>query len=174
LLEALPETVFFVALFFRFAFAINEIKAGSAGGEKRDSDATVEPSTSCVRGRPQRASIEVATDNSPEGEPLQTTSFAIHATRGILRDQKTRRRVMVIVLTSALVLMIAGVTFLKTFLDPHEHPWWFIFFWLVCAWLTVTAILLSIFDLLMVGKGARDAQRQLRDQMQKQSPTSNQ
>ena len=81
---------------------------------------------------------------------------------------------MVIVLTSALVLMIAGVTFLKASLEPHEHPWWFIFFWLVCAWLTVTAVLLSIFDLLMLSRGAREAQRELRDEMQKQSTRLNQ
>ncbi|HJT82098.1 MAG TPA: hypothetical protein VJ719_12955 [Chthoniobacterales bacterium] len=115
----------------------------------------------------------MATDDSPEGKPLQTASFAVHATRGIIRDQKTRRRVMVMVLTAALVLMISGVTFLRSVLNPQEHPFWFIFFWLVCAWLTITAILLSIFDLLMVTRGARNAQRQLRQDMDQQSSSSN-
>ena len=131
-------------------------------------------SATCVEPRSQRPSVVVAKDDSPEGKPLQTTSFAIHATRGILRDQKTRRRVMVMVLTAALVLMISGVTFLRAALDPHEHPFWFIFFWLVCAWLTITAILLSIFDLLMLTRSARDAQRQLRQDMDRQSTSSNQ
>lgn len=81
---------------------------------------------------------------------------------------------MIVVLTSALVLMIAGITFLRPLLNPHEHPGWVIFFWLVCAWLTVTAILLSIFDLLLVSRGARAVQRELRDEVQKQSKSSNQ
>ena len=115
----------------------------------------------------------MATDNNPEEKPLQPASFAIHATRGIIRDQKTRRRVMVMMLTAALVLMISGVTFLKGALDPHEHPGWFIFFWLVCAWLTITAILISIFDLLMLTRAARDAQRQLREDMKRESTSSN-
>ena len=114
----------------------------------------------------------MAPDNPPEGKPLQTTSFAIHATRGLIRDQKTRRRVMVIVLTAALVFMISGVTFLSGALDPREHPMWFIFFWLVCAWLTITAILLSIFDLLMLTRSGRDAQRELRKDMDTQSTSS--
>ena len=80
---------------------------------------------------------------------------------------------MVMVLTAALVMMISGVTFLKGPLDPHEHPGWFIFFWLVCAWLTITAILISIFDLLMLTRTARDAQRQLREDMKRESTSSN-
>ena len=127
----------------------------------------------CVAPRSQRALVLVATDDSPEGKPLQTTSFAAHATRGILRDQKTRRRVMVVVLTAAMMLMISGVTFLRGALDPREHPFWFISFWLVCAWLTITAILLSILDLLMLTRNARDAQRQLRQDMDRQSTSSN-
>lgn len=111
----------------------------------------------------------MVTNEEPEEKRLQHASFAIHATRGIIRDQKTRRRVMVCVLTVALILMISGVTFLRRALDPHQHPGWFIFFWLICAWLTVTVILISIFDLLMLTRGARDAQRQLRDEIKRQS-----
>ena len=81
---------------------------------------------------------------------------------------------MVIVLTAAIVLMISGVTFLREALNPHQHTGWFIFFWLICAWLTITAILLSIFDLLMLTRNAREAQRQLRQDMDRQSTSSNQ
>jgi hypothetical protein len=111
----------------------------------------------------------MATNEEPDGKRLQHASFVIHATRGIIRDQKTRRRVMVIVLTTALVLMISGVTWLKRALDPHQHPGWFIFFWLICAWLTVTAILISILDLLMLTRSAREAQRQLREEIKSES-----
>ena len=116
----------------------------------------------------------MVTNEEPEEKHLQHASFAIHATRGIIRDQKVRRRVMVIVLTVALVLMISGVTLLKQILDPHQHPGWFICFWLLCAWLTVTVILISVFDLLMLTRGARSAQRRLREEMAKQSTPPNQ
>ena len=107
----------------------------------------------------------MATNETPEQKHLQHASFVIHATRGVIRDPKTRRKVMVIVLTAAIVLMISGTTFLKGALNPHERPGWFLFFWLVCAWLTITAILISLFDLLVLSSGARKARRQLRNEM---------
>ena len=111
-------------------------------------------------------------ENSPGDKPLQTTSFAIHATRGLIRDPKTRRVVMVMVLTIALVLMVVGSTALRTTLDPHQRPGWFIFFWLVCAWLTITAMLLALFDLLMLRVDARKARRELHDEIEKQTPST--
>jgi drug/metabolite transporter (DMT)-like permease len=79
---------------------------------------------------------------------------------------------MVIILTAALVLMICGTTVLRPLLDPHERPGWFTFFWLVCAWLTLTAILLAAFDLLMVTSQARKARRELEDQLENDSSGS--
>jgi len=79
---------------------------------------------------------------------------------------------MVFVLTTALILMIFGTTALQKALDPHVRPGWFLFFWLVCAWLTTTAILLAVFDLLMVRTEARKAQRELRKEMDKTSSGS--
>ncbi len=109
------------------------------------------------------------TNDTPDEKPLQHASFAVHATRGIIRDQRTRRRVMIVVLTAALILMICGATLLKQALDPHEHTAWFLLFWLVCAWLTITAITLAIFDLLMVTSNARKAQRELRQDIERES-----
>jgi hypothetical protein len=111
----------------------------------------------------------MVTNQTPEEKALQHTSFVIHATRGVIRDPKTRRRMMVFVLTTALILMILGTTMLQKVLDPHERPGWFLFFWLVCAWLTTTAILLAVFDLLMVRTEARKAQRELRKETDKTS-----
>ena len=111
----------------------------------------------------------MVTNETPEEKPLQTASFAVHITRGVIRDQKTRRRVMVLVLTAAIVVMIFGVTVLHKVLDPHERPSWFLFYWLVCTWLTVTAILLALFDLLMIRTEARKAERELRKQIDKAS-----
>jgi len=86
----------------------------------------------------------------PNEKNLRFVSFAIHATRGLLRDQNTRRKTMFIVVVAALLLLFAGSTFLAPLLDAHLRPGWFIFYWLVCAWVTVTAALLAVFDLLIV------------------------
>lgn len=89
----------------------------------------------------------------------------IHASRGVLRDQRTRRKVMVILLALALLLLILGGTFLAPFLNPREHLVWSLCFWIVCIWLTLTAMLLAIFDLLMVRLEARRAERALREKL---------
>jgi hypothetical protein len=87
--------------------------------------------------------------------------FALHATRGVIRDQTVRRKVMFILLLAALLLLFAGSTFLVPFLNPREHLGWALFFWMVCIWLTLTALLLALYDLLMVRRAARVEQREL-------------
>jgi protein-S-isoprenylcysteine O-methyltransferase Ste14 len=76
---------------------------------------------------------------------------------------------MFVLLVAALILLISGSTFLQSMLNPREHPAWFILFWLICAWLTLTAMLLAIFDLLTLRLEARIAQRASRakSEMQK-------
>jgi hypothetical protein len=111
----------------------------------------------------------MVTNETPEEKRLQHASFVIHATRGVVRDQRTRRRVMVIVVIAALLLMASGATVLQGPLNPHERPGWFIFFWLICAWLTITAILIAVFDLLIVTSSARKAERAMRDQVERES-----
>ncbi len=104
-------------------------------------------------------------ENSPNEKELQTTSFIVHATRGVIRDQKTRRRAMAFLLGLAVVLLISGLTFLAPMLNPHEHPWLVILFWIVCVWLTFTATLLALFDLLAVRLEAKRAERALRESL---------
>jgi len=48
---------------------------------------------------------------------------------------------------------------------PREHPGWFLLFWVTCAWLTLTAFLLALFDLLMVRAQDRAARRILREKL---------
>src|SRR5437016_13049177 len=81
---------------------------------------------------------------------LRIVSFAIHSARGVIRDQSTRRWVMFITLLVAMLMLFCGTTFLQPLLSPREHPGWFILFWVTCAWLTLSAFLLALFDLLMV------------------------
>ena len=100
-------------------------------------------------------------------------SFVVHATRGLIRDQNVRRKTMFFVMLAALVLLFSGSTFLESALNPHEHPIWFILFWLLCAWLALTAMLLAVFDMLMVRAAARKAERILRSELpQTETPDS--
>ncbi len=105
--------------------------------------------------------------NLPNDEPpppqkkLRSASFAVHATRGVLRDQTMRRKAMFAITLVAVVLLFCGATFLAPALDPHARPGWFLFYWAVCAWITMTAVLLAIFDLLVVRAQGRAARRTL-------------
>lgn len=103
-------------------------------------------------------------ENAPEEKPLRSVSFVVHATRGVIRDQRTRRKTMFILLVIALLLLFSGSTFLAPVLNPREHLGWTLFFWITCVWLTLTALLLALFDLLMVRMRARAARRTLREE----------
>ncbi len=96
---------------------------------------------------------------------LRIVSFALHAARGLIRDQSTRRRAMLITLVVALILLFAGTTLLQPVLSAREHPGWFILFWLACAWLTLTSLLLALFDLLMVRAQTRAARKILGEKL---------
>lgn len=94
-------------------------------------------------------------DRSPNEKKLRLLSFATHSARGLVRDQTMRRKAMFLVVIIALVMLFCGATFLAPVLDPHARPGWFIFYWLVCAWITATAALLAVFDLLIVRTKSR-------------------
>ncbi len=97
----------------------------------------------------------------PKQRGLRIASFATHATRGLLRDQTMRRRAIFWTVIAALVMLFCGATFLAPVLDPKTRPGWFLFYWLTCAWVTVTVVLLAIFDVLLVRVQARDEKRAL-------------
>jgi protein-S-isoprenylcysteine O-methyltransferase Ste14 len=102
-------------------------------------------------------------DNSPNEKSLHTTSFVVHVTRGVIRDQRVRRKTMLVLLVGAVALLLCGLTFLQPALSPHEHPMRVLIFWIACIWLTLAALLLAIFDLLTVRMEARRAERALRE-----------
>lgn len=102
-------------------------------------------------------------ETPPPEKRLRVAPFAIHATRGLLRDQQSRRKTMAVSLIIAVILLGGGFTVFRPWLDPHEHPWRFILYWLACAWETVLVLLLAIFDLLLVRAQARAARKALRE-----------
>jgi cobalamin synthase len=101
-------------------------------------------------------------ETRPKGKSFWMAPFAAHASRGLIRDQAARRKMMLVSLGVAGGLAVVGSTFLKDVLNPREHPVWFILFWLACAWMTVLAVLLALFDMLAVRAQARAAERELK------------
>lgn len=73
---------------------------------------------------------------------------------------------MFVVLAVAVALLFLGSTFLLAPLNPREHPFGFLLFWIVCGWLTLTALLLALFDMLVVKLESRRGQRMLREKLQ--------
>lgn len=112
-------------------------------------------------------------ENFSDKRRLQTTSFIVHATRGVIRDQQTRRKAMVFLLIIAVALLLLGATVLAPLLNPREHLIVTLVFWLACIWLTLTALLLALFDLVVVRLQARRAQRELREKLRSGRSTSN-
>jgi len=73
-------------------------------------------------------------------------------TRGIILDPRTRRWAMFILILGALVMCFAGSTFLVPYLTT---PMSLLVFWGICAWLTFAALLLALWDILLVRAAAR-------------------
>lgn len=104
-------------------------------------------------------------ETPPPEKRLEVAPFTIHATRGLLRDPKMRRILMAISIVLAAILLVIGLTGLRSWLAPHEHPWRFVLYWAVCAWQTTLAVLLAVFDLLLTRAQDRAAQKALREQL---------
>ena len=85
--------------------------------------------------------------------------LVIQISRGLIRDQTARRQLMFYAVLAALVLLFIGSTLIFPWL--RAHPLLFIIYWALCGWVTVTAMLLAIFDLLMVRSTARRERRRL-------------
>lgn len=98
-------------------------------------------------------------ETRPPKKSFWMVPFTIHATRGLLRDERSRRKTMAISLLVAVVMLVAGLTVLRPWLNPHEHPWRFILFWFACAWDTLLVLLLALLDLLLVRAQTRAARK---------------
>lgn len=75
----------------------------------------------------------------------------------------------------AVVMLVAGLTVLRPWLNPQEHPWRFILYWFACAWETLLVLLLALLDLLLIRAQARAARKAIAEgfsrQLRADSPT---
>jgi hypothetical protein len=112
-------------------------------------------------------------DDRPPTKSFWMVPFTVQVTRGLLRDARSRRKTMGISLLVAVTMLVAGLTVLRPWLNPHEHPWRFIFFWFACAWETLLVLLLALLDLLLVRAQERAARRELQEEFsQRATPDS--
>jgi hypothetical protein len=84
-------------------------------------------------------------------------------TRGLIVDQHLRRVTMFYVVVAAMFMALTGDVIIAGWL--REHLLRFAIYWLACAWLTILAALLAIYDLLMLRVQHRLLRRQLRKRM---------
>jgi hypothetical protein len=80
-------------------------------------------------------------------------------TRALIKDARARRTAMFYLALAAMVMVFAGAVFFDAAL--RSHPFVFLGYWGLCAWITVSTALLAVFDLLAVRAAARVARRQL-------------
>jgi predicted tellurium resistance membrane protein TerC len=99
---------------------------------------------------------------------MKTLRLIVGISRGIIREQSTRRTVMFYSVLAALVVLFAGATFLDDWL--RARPLLFLLYWAACAWITVLAVLLAIFDLLVVRARLRGERRRLEAEYLKRVP----
>ena len=55
--------------------------------------------------------------DDPSNKHFRMVPFSVHATRGLLRDQKARRKAIGISLVAAVAMLTAGLTVLRSWLD---------------------------------------------------------
>jgi membrane protein implicated in regulation of membrane protease activity len=83
-------------------------------------------------------------------------------TRGIILDPRTRRWAMFILVVAALLMLFAGSTFLASSLLT---PMSFLLYWGLCGWITLGALLLALWDILLLRAAARRERRRLEKQV---------
>ena len=90
---------------------------------------------------------------------MNNPKFIIQISKGLIRDQRARRIVMFYSVIIALVLLFAGSTFLASLL--RGHPVLFLIYWAACAWVTLLAVLLALYDMLKVRAEVRRERRRI-------------
>ena len=91
--------------------------------------------------------------SSPRG-PLRLLA------RATLFDQQRRRNAMFYSIVTAGALLVLGATLFDGWLRASLTR--FLVYWLVCAWLTLLAVLLAMLDLLILRAQGRRVERELR------------
>ncbi len=83
-------------------------------------------------------------------------------TKGLLRDTRLRRNVMLWVMMAAMVMLFLG-SWLLSDEWARKHVGLYFLYWAVCGWLTLTGLLLAVFDMLVIRATARAMRRRIEE-----------
>ena len=81
-------------------------------------------------------------------------------TKGILRNTRLRRNIMMWIMLAAMVMLFLG-SWLISDTWARKHVWMYFAYWAVCTWLTIAGLLLAVFDILIIRTAARAMQRRI-------------
>ena len=70
------------------------------------------------------------------------------------------------VMMAAMLMLFCGSAFISDRWG-REHPWLFLIYWFVCAWLTLAGMLLALLDLLIIRATHRIARRKIEQEILK-------
>ena len=90
---------------------------------------------------------------------VRSLKFLLAYTVGVIRDPRLRRQFMFYALVAALVMLFAGSTFLDAPLRRHVYV--FAGYWFACAWLTISALLLALYDMVAIRAAERRERRRI-------------
>jgi hypothetical protein len=97
-----------------------------------------------------------------QSRAVNNVRFVIQVSKGLIRSQRVRRTLMFYNVLVLLLMIFVGSTFLWGWL--REHVWFFIGYWGLCAWLTLLAFLLAVYDMAKVRQDARRERQRLVDE----------
>ena len=96
--------------------------------------------------------------------------LVILITKGLIRDRNMRRSTMFGVAIAAMLMVFFGFFFVGS---KDDNPWLFIGYWLGCAWLTVTLLLLALYDMIAIRAKMAEEQRKLKAEIFGSNPSGN-
>jgi uncharacterized membrane protein YfcA len=80
--------------------------------------------------------------------------------KAVLRDTRLRRNMMLWLMAAALLMLFFGSWLLSDDWARKHYVLYFLY-WAFCMWLTLTAVLLAVFDMLVVRATGRAMRRQI-------------
>ena len=111
---------------------------------------------------PEAAVVSFSTCFVAGNKCLRMFRVILLFTKGLLRDTRLRRNVMLWVMMAAMAMVFIG-SWLMSGDWARRHVWFLFTYWAVCAWLTITGLLLAVFDILIIRATARAMRRRIEE-----------
>jgi len=82
--------------------------------------------------------------------------------KAVLRDTRLRRNMMLWLMAVALLMLFFGSWLLSDDWARKHYALYFLY-WAFCLWITLTAVLLAVFDMLVIRATGRAMRRQIEE-----------